>query len=370
MKNVFRLSILAILLAGFLTACPASGPRIETIQLSSGFTAEVFQVKAGSLNLEARQSGHLLYSDYDRGLTYARKNGNHWGFKQNWDLTEGYYGYGSSHDLALDNNENVHISSSISDGHDEDLGYVNNVTGFWITARPDAPSGSSVGMYSKNAVDHNGKVHILHYRWNDGAMLYTTNAGVFWHTEQMPINGTPQTILVDSQNQVHVFAGPCHLTNINGQWQTEEVLLSGYGPAAAIDENDNLYVLTNGGLWFKPVDGVWQDRQDIFAQMIEDSAFNSVSISGEALAIDEQGNLHVAFSVVQYQGDYASNNFQVYYGSNQSGSWQAILIDQQLTIKNAYEPPAVVVNADDEICFAYLAAGQIYFLTFDPGQLF
>jgi len=368
MKNVFVLGILAILLGVFLSACPNNGPQIETVQLSSGLEAQTINVQAEALTLKAGQSNHLLYlNEKTYKLGYGRNNGGDWSFKTSWDLGASFYG--ASHDLFLDKNEKVHISSSISDGDDEDLGYVNNVTGFWVTSLPDAPGGSSVGMSSKIAVDHGGKVHILHHRWNDGALLYTSNIGIFWQTEKVLDDDWAQAVLVDSQNGLHVFCSTSHLTRVNSVWQTEEMPVSGYDFSAIIDGSDNIYALTDWGLWFLPANGTWQDRQDIFSQMTYEPELTNPMVGPNALAVDKQGVLHVAFWFWHNIGE-TGDDCWLYYATNQSGTWQATLLDHYSEAEYTYhESPVLAVSDNGEVSYAYATNNQIRFLTFNPAQL-
>ena len=89
-----------------------------------------------------------------------------------------YIGYYNT--IAIDSNNKIHIT--YYDTTNQDLKYITNVSGLWVTTILD--SIGNVGLYSSIAIDHNDKIHIGYMDFitlsSKGAFKYATNVSGSW----------------------------------------------------------------------------------------------------------------------------------------------------------------------------------------------
>jgi hypothetical protein len=123
-----------------------------------------------SITIDSLDIIHISYYDnttYD--LKYATCSSNCTN-QNNWsiEVVDSAGDVGEYSSIAIDSNDNVHISYYDSDNGN--LKYATNVSGPWVTSTID--KSADVGLYTSIAIDTNNKVHISYYDWDNGNLKY------------------------------------------------------------------------------------------------------------------------------------------------------------------------------------------------------
>jgi hypothetical protein len=356
-----HVSILTLALTLMLGAC--SNPvslSVGEIVLSSGLKAQTIEIgDANDLRMAVGSQPHLLYGTYssDTGksrLIYAQRNDNgKWLAQSQWPMP-GNSPYGSWHDLVLDQRGRAHISCSYSDGNNENLLYINNTMGLWLTTTVSQEL--SVGLDNLIAVDNSGKVHLMHYFWNDHKILYTTKYLLTWVTVTIE-EGHPIAICTDSQNGVHLFYGNelgvrhAYKPALLDDWAVETVpQANSYNSSIKIADNDIVIATQNELLTGHA--GTWQTT-DVYGQIFADNKPNDIRTNADSLAVDSAGKLHLSFSVGEYDYQAGDYSITVWYANNIGGVWQAKIIDRQKTDNYGALDPRIGVSKSGLVHLIY-----------------
>ena len=132
--------------------------------------------------------------------------------------------YGKYTSIAIDSNDNVHISYLNESDDDMKLMYATDASGSWVTTIVD--STGRVGEYTSIAIDSNDKVHISYQDSADGNYVkYATDVSGVWVNTTIAggsgsSSATYPSIAIDSADNVHISyssgGGLNHATDASG----------------------------------------------------------------------------------------------------------------------------------------------------------
>ena len=267
----------------------------------------------GEYNAIALDSNDIPHISYYNGaglLKYAYHDGINW--ISSWIDGLDDRGVGQSTSIALDSNDMPHIS--YYDYNLGDLKYAKCVAeDCWDDANWDksvVDSDNNVGMYSSLALDSNDNPHISYYDVDGGNLKYAYFDGN-WHILTMDTEGeTGQntSIALDSNDDAHISYTSLgtgikyiywHHSPPYGSLETGQV--GGWASSIAIDSNNRPHIscLTSTGMHYAYLDGnIWQ---------IE--GVGSTTGSSTSIALDSNDNPHIAY--------YDTNRRHAYY----DGTW-------------------------------------------------
>ena len=280
---------------------------------------------------------------------------------------------GASSDIAVDSNGNIHISY-VSQHYDplwgfvSDVKYATNASGTWTIDIID----SSIGpTYTSIATDFSDHVHIG-YIHRDAATLdktvrYATNAGGSWVSTPVAFIDTVHFIAIatDSTDHAHIsypMAGSImYVTNASGSWNIETVGVGDDYSEIVLDSADNVHIsyfdlIPYGGeLYYATNDsGTW-------ASIRIDGAPASGRFS--SIAVDSNDAVHIS-----YQRSTTPNN-QLKYATNASGAWATSIVESTADV-GAYTSIAVDSNDAVHISYQDTTLGDIKYASNADGTWF
>ena len=185
--------------------------------------------------------------------------------------------------IGIDSNDKVHIVSYRDDN--TNLYYSTNITGSWVTSTLDSGSSSNpnIGKYCSLAIDSNDGLHVSYFYDSSNVLKYAykSNPSSNWQKAEVDNKGGKYTtIAIDSNDDPHIVyrdGGPT------------------YGGDLAYAKCTSS--CTNSNSW----------------------TFGSIQSAGDithtSLAIDSDDHIHVVY--------YDSNNKDMFYLHNSSGSWSS-----------------------------------------------
>lgn len=397
-----RLLFLAIPALFMLGGCPTSTEK-ET--LSSGLSATIFgrcqypaivwggglgatQIWADtSIAVGSDDKVNLLHKSSAGTLIYTRKDGDTWVSKTQWPSS--FDGGGGNNSIALDRDNKVVITSTLSDGYDEDIVCVTNQSGLWDIKTVEARL--SVGVANTVAVDSQNNAHVVYWFWNRSGLRYATNKGGSWNIKPLEMKGVawmPNSIVIDSRDNPHIFytmdayePGIWHATNESGEWQFELVWEKDNCPSVAIDSHDQFHVVTKEGDLLTKVDGQWTRERNLFEEMTL-ATFDDMPLTGEigyhidddALAVDQNDKLH--FTFLQHFPGRHGEVMLVYYATNVSGQWQAAIVHKWETDIPHIFPPALTLDKTGNVHLIFVNTAfdnvddyRVRYVSFSPTAL-
>jgi len=252
---------------------------------------------------------HVAYCGY-RGLTYATSSGG------GWDIYPlGFSGRYCS--VAVDSEGKVHIAALAAD-YNRSLVYINNTLGTWeIEIVETGLWGWPIAL----ALDSHNHAYISYSA--NYTIRYCTNSNDGWQSYSLgeTSNGDSSTILLDSQDRIHVFtADPVrHFTNESGSWTNESIFywdLGGDKISAALDSEGSIHIaflgderdITHGwGLMHGTnTNGSWT-----LTLVDELESFGGQEC---AIGLDSQDGIHISYQ------DFDSGRLK--YALNVDGTWK------------------------------------------------
>jgi hypothetical protein len=227
----------------------------------------------------------------DTDLIYATNSGGEWKTAVLDDST-----FSIRPQIAIDSNNNLHIAyfhyNSLS------MRYATNTGGNWNTT----VLASGLRYYGCSiALDSNENLHLVYSAIEDRNLYYAKNSSGIWEQELIDDYADKVSILVDSQDIVHIFCnyfGLRHINNSSGYFtviEDTDTDRSGWHISSIVmDENDNfhiVYLAKGGGIgqlkYLTNSSGGWKDY----------TIDKNVKCINPSLAIDREGNLHVSYTV-------------------------------------------------------------------------
>ena len=279
---------------------------------------------ATSLAIDAEGNAHIGYQDYrDAKVKYACEKGGNWTV-ENVDST-GHTGEFAS--LALDAKGNPHIAygKAYRNSHDFDLKYASkNGNGSWTVETADGRSRCcagwktvEVGWWASLALDARGNPHIAYYdksliREGEEAnnLKYANKSGSNWTCETVDSTGD-----VGKHTSLALDAkGDPHIAYSDNTKHTNRLLK---------------YASKKGGNW---------------TAEIVPTPPGSMGIMGCSLAVDAEGNPHIAY----YEMTIWMKKGNLKYASKSGGSWTVETVES-----DAGEQPSLALDAEGNPHIAY-----------------
>lgn len=318
-----------------------------------------------AVDTDSNDNSHITYGSGADGLVYVTNAGGIWSRASSWSPA-----MNSAHNaIHVDDQDDVHICS-VGWSNGEDLVYAENSGGSWNVEAVDTDA--SVGLVNDIVTNSNG-VYIGYYDWAGNGLRLATNELGAWDVLALGnASQSPTSIMSDSQEAVHLvygYSGVWHATNASGSWESEAVPSANdiFGMSAALDSQDNLYVLTgyNGLLTNRTGDWV---QDDVFDQLFPEFGFSSLYLDEDSMALDNQGFVHICICA---QPEPSVQEFFVYYISDILGYWETALVDVWATQDNHKYPPSIAVDSSDLVHVVYINTEyhDARYTFFDPLSL-
>jgi len=290
-----------------------------------------------SFALDADDLGHLsihqrlddpdhIYEN-DTVLSYATNDSGVWGTEVIDYGSGSFWGVGRFSSLAVDSNNNMHISyqSGYSDEAESRwLRYITNGNGTWeIQGEEGCSLGSESGMYSSIALDNDGQVHISHPGCdteNYCVRHVTDESG--WHGECVPNTqdrslGT--SIAVDDANTIGVAFYRLHQEAKSDFWFSINIAMKANGEWTTTE--------------IEPI-----------------ATYLGNVVSDRFLALDDASHAHIA-----YTGLDDEDNPVLKYATNASGEWITEVVDPS---PNSGIGASIAVDSDGYVHISYYDNGN------------
>ena len=274
------------------------------------------------------------------------------------DNIDGPYGRYTS--IAIDSNDNVHISYLNESDDDMKLMYATDASGSWVTTIVD--STGRVGEYTSIAIDSNDKVHISYQDSADGYYVkYATDvSGVWVNTTIAGGSGSSlakyPSIAIDSADNVHISyysgGGLNHATDASGSWvHTSVDSLTGYRPSMAIDSNDKLHISYDNS------EGAIKYATDVSGEWVNITIDDDNALTFKSIGVDSGNNVHITYMQL---GN--ANSKHLKYATDISGSWTTTSVDSST---NSMKEVSLVIDSDDgvHISFVNHSNSDLYYAT-------
>ena len=311
-------SFFLILLALFLS--PSASFAEWTIEAADAPKA-ISYLDQRAIAVDGYDRPHVAYGGDH--LYYAYFDGSQW----QYETVDSSPGVGAYASIAIDSNNNVHISYQDSYPN-YDLKYATNASGTWVASTVD--SAGNVGEYTSIAIDSNNKAHISYFDSTNYDLKYVTNASGAWvasTVDSAGYVGKYTSIAIDSNNNAHISYYDAivnrdlkYATNASGAWVTSTVDSEGnvgeYNTSIAIDSNNKVHisyydVYPNKDLKYATnASGTW-------VASTVDSAGNVGEYT--SIAIDSNNKVHISY--------YDATNHDLKYATNASGAWVTSTVD-------------------------------------------
>jgi uncharacterized repeat protein (TIGR01451 family) len=253
------------------------------------------------IKVDNSEKAHILYSG-SGALYYATNKNGLWETLQLEDDSIAYF----SHDMTLDQNNNIHICFGKGDGFSENkLVYRSNISGIWS---PSQIVVENLSNYSslKIKTDASNFIHIAYMMgiWAGSSIGYVTNKTGTWITSNISSAYNSMSMDIDSNGYVHIVTysielnGPAYITNSPaGTWQSLQPIETNWGggqlESLSIDiEVDNTntphvsYVGNHNDIrenykYAKKVNGVWYN--EFVAEGEFQGGFNCITVDNNGI---------------------------------------------------------------------------------------
>jgi parallel beta-helix repeat protein len=214
-----------------------------------------------SIALDSNNNPHISYHDYtNESLKYARWNGSAWNIQTVDDSSSPDCSAGRGASLALDSNDNPHISYQyncleiVPEPHDYRLKYARWNGSAWNIQTVDAVW---IGSYTSLALDSNDNPHISYCDDYHPYLKYRRWNGSTWLTETEIVDSTDHasmfmSLALDSSDNPHIsyykygYEGALKYARWTGsKWSIENVDSTGdvgQYTSLALDSNDNPHI--------------------------------------------------------------------------------------------------------------------------------
>src|SRR3989338_2492216 len=340
-------SFFLILLALFLS--PSASFAEWTIEAADAPKA-ISYLDQRAIAVDGYDRPHVAYGGDH--LYYAYFDGSQW----QYETVDSSPGVGAYASIAIDSNNNVHISYQDSYPND-DLKYVTNASGAWVASTVD--SAGYVGKYTSIAIDSNNNAHISYYdAIVNRDLKYATNASGAWVTSTVDSEGNVgeynTSIAIDSNNKVHISYYDVYpnkdlkyATNASGTWVASTVDsegdVGGY-TSIAIDSNNKAHIsyydATNHDLKYATnASGAW------VTSTVDSAGYVGSSTS---IAVDSNNNAHISY--------YDESHSDLKYATNASGAWVTSTVDGTDYLENVGLFASIALDSNNKVHISYYDA--------------
>lgn len=362
MKKVISITICLLLLS--LSGCEITDfPENENWQIETvGDIEELHFDFAYSLGLDSNDKAHISCigdTGLGRELKYATNASGEWEVEtlDNFEHTSEMVT-----SIALDSNNKVHISylGTHSFAYWDDLKYVTNASGEWVIETVESVLDGHIDSAAL-ALDSNDNAHISYDgRWD---IKYATNASGSWVIEVLsnwPVCNRPSStsLAIDFQDKVHIIFQYSDLTlseartltkyatDSSGSWTIEEVL-QGFRylteESFALDSENKVHFSDCPGCgmftpprlcynWVRYVtnaSGAWVIRK----------VDRDLTLRYSSLAIDSNDKVYIG---------YAISGKGIHVATNASGKWVTEPVVDGYYI-------SLAIDSNDKLHFIYLS---------------
>ncbi|MED6338760.1 MAG: putative Ig domain-containing protein, partial [Candidatus Thermoplasmatota archaeon] len=260
--------------------------------------------------------------------------------------------------IALDSNENIHIS--YYDQTNGDLKYATDKSGSWVITTLD--SAGTVGLFTSIAIDSNDNVHISYYDQTNGDLKYITDNSSSWVATTVDgagggisqtgdvgkytsialnSNGFPViSYFAESGDNLKFAAYGC-LSGGNCLWSMTNVDstgLVGKFSSIVVDSNDashiSYYDETNQNLKYAT------DMSSSWVTTTVDNTGNTGFYT--SITVDSNDDIHIAYN--------DEGNDDLKYATDMSGSWVTSTID---SVGDVGSHPSIAIDSNDKVHISY-----------------
>ncbi|MBK8900250.1 MAG: hypothetical protein IPM53_03620 [Anaerolineaceae bacterium] len=331
----------------FIIIAADDEPQIDWVKESIDTVDSGFYIHYSytDISLDAQGHSHICYRGEEHDLRYATNSVNGWSTEVVMDLS---IGVARECAIMLDADGLPLISFSYDDGSGENLYYAyKDANGEWHLELVFGVINNSVGMENDIAIDENGRIHISHWEWSGGNLLYSFKENGVWKTETLVDGGVTwdkTAIAVDNQQKVHIVYGTgsqiLHIAGQHNNWSEPEIVAScpgsACGPALVIDVQNNLHVtfgLANELQYGTNKSGEWE---------IQAVATDVAVAEHHAVTVDQNNYVHISF--------FDAINPGLYYANNVSGKWPTFTVESGGDIGRSN---AIAVDQDNHVKLSY-----------------
>jgi Ca2+-binding EF-hand superfamily protein len=262
---------------------------------------------------------------------------------------------GQSSSLAIDSNDNLHVS--YYDYTNGDLDYMTYDGTSW-SVPVSLDSTDNVGKFSSLAINSNDRLYISYYDSTNGNLYYISGTSGSWNTpytiDYTDDVGTQPSLAIDSNDDLHITASDNTYDNLDyytlgSAWSQQTTIAEDSGilgekSSLAIDSNDILHVTYynsgNGDLEY--LNSSSPTQLTAFGLPVALDSTDDVGY-GSSLAIDSNDNLHVTY--------LDSTNGNLEYMMHNGTSWSTpVSIDSTDSVGNE---SSLAIDSNDNLHVTY-----------------
>ncbi len=256
--------------------------------------------------------------------------------------------------VAIAGDGDAHVFYANDD--DGSLHHQYGVPGDWqSTEPPDRYDPSAVAA----TIDGSGLVHLAFGSGENSEVFHEVWDGSAWSSSRA-VNGADSGVSLALDADGHAYIGydngiypkGWYATDRGGDWELVQYSEYGESSSLAFTPDGNLAIShfsVNHGLWYGVYDGKSFDDEQIDTD--DAAGFHNW------LAFDADGFAHIVYYVW-------SNDFDLRYATNRSGSWQIYDLD---TIGDVGEYATFAIDAEGVAHVAYLGENALWYRTFDTA---
>ncbi len=325
---IIVLLIFALQLIGFVGNA-SGGWSIDILDPDPNVAQDV------SLAIDSYDKVHIVYSSKleGEGVKYVTNASGSWERTIIDPIIPSFWGGRGNTSIAIDSNNKVHISYCSLEG----LKYVTNASGSWES--PIIPP-TTCWVPTSIAIDSNNKVYIsFDVDYFPYYSKYATNESGNWEIIDLPI-GDVRSIALDFSNNLHIISGEWYATNKSGSWQLMDLYpcVMTSNDSIAIDHNDIAHLIcTDHQLYYFTSDG--------FVEVVE-----SLGCAFPSIATDSNNNVHISSG---YSPPDFGGSETIRYITNVSGGWVTTIVENDVITKDS----SIAVDSNGNVHIAYSVSG-------------
>ena len=307
------------------------------------------------LAVDSENNAHISYRDSTNGvLKYAFFNGITW----NTTVVDGSGNVGFSTSIVLDSSDHVHIcyfddtNSNLNyayfDGENWNISIVSNMS--------DMGNSISLGISSDD------NLHLVFYHQIDYTqpnIKYAVYDGESWDISGISggtTSGQTISLVVDSNDNVHITFTGSGLSYgfFNGtDWQFSSAAPRGYLNTIAVADNGKIYIShSSGSSWYgHSVDIAMFDGHNWTT--LPAPPYNDDQSRPSAISTDSNGYVHIAYYTGC--GDYGPYGCDVRYASYNGSDWQSYELETWVRENGRSSPSelSMVIDSEDYVHLSY-----------------